>query len=305
MEQENRGGIDLHIHSMFSDDGQLTPTELVKKCYENNIKIMAIADHNTIKANKSAREEAQKYGIQYLSAIEIDCVFKGVSFHLLGYGIMEDSPDFLVLEKNMRSQNILASKKRQKLIKKMGFDLTYEELCAAVSADADSKEIWTGELFAEILLTKKEYLEDERLKPYRTGGNRSDNPYVNFYWDYCSQDKLCDVKMNLMEMAQAITIIHNNCGKAVLAHPGNNLKNHPEMLDELVALGLDGIEALSSYHNEERALYYYEEAIRHHLMVTAGSDFHGKTKPSVFLGGYPTILEESILKQYLKESGLL
>ena len=27
--------IDLHMHSLYSDDGEFTPTQLVEKCYGN------------------------------------------------------------------------------------------------------------------------------------------------------------------------------------------------------------------------------------------------------------------------------
>ena len=37
--------IDLHMHSLYSDDGEFTPTQLVEKCYDAGIRIMAIADH--------------------------------------------------------------------------------------------------------------------------------------------------------------------------------------------------------------------------------------------------------------------
>ena len=51
--------IDLHMHSKYSDDGQYTPNELVEMCHRSGIKIMAIADHNSVKAIDEAKEAAK------------------------------------------------------------------------------------------------------------------------------------------------------------------------------------------------------------------------------------------------------
>ena len=54
----NKSYIDLHIHSLYSDDGEFTPTQLVEMCYEAGVKIMAIADHNWVKAIDEAKKKA-------------------------------------------------------------------------------------------------------------------------------------------------------------------------------------------------------------------------------------------------------
>ena len=56
--------------------------------------------------------------------------------------------------------------------------------------------VFTGEAFAQALLEDERYLQLEALKPYREKGERSDNPYVNFYWDYYSQGKALYTKVN-------------------------------------------------------------------------------------------------------------
>ncbi len=65
--------IDLHIHSKYSDDGEFTPIQLVEQCYNAGIKIMSIADRNSVKAIDAAKEAAAKLNIKYIPGIEIDC----------------------------------------------------------------------------------------------------------------------------------------------------------------------------------------------------------------------------------------
>ena len=145
------------------------------------------------------------------------------------------------------------------------------------------------------------YLNHELLKPYREGKDRGDNPYVNFYWDYYSQGKPCYVEIQYLSLQETIQIINEHGGIAVLAHPGNNLKGKFELFDEMVKEGIQGVECFSSYHSEEVNKYFYEKAKEYNLLYTCGSDFHGKTKPSISLGHngckHPEEVE-TLLKKY-------
>lgn len=277
--------IDLHMHSRYSEDGEFTPAELVEQCRRQGITVMSVTDHNCTRANREARPAAEANGIRYISGIEIDCVYKGLNFHVLGYGMDERSPDLARIEEQIERQSFLASLERLEKTQALGFFVTQNEMWA-LSKDAYWKGSWPGELFAEVLLAKPEYAAHPLLQPYRPGGSRSDNPYVNFYWDYYAQGKPCYVNMEYPPMRDITAIIHRNHGKAILAHPGVNLKGHEELLGEILRLGFDGVEAFSSYHTPAQAAEFYRQATERGLFATCGSDYHGKAKPAVQLGGH-------------------
>ena len=270
--------IDLHMHSMYSDDGEYTPTQLVDMCHEAGVKIMAIADHNWVKANEEAKKHADELGMTYIPAIEIDCTYKGVNLHVLGYGI-DNQEVFNQLGEDIEKQELACSMKKLELTNALGFDLKKEQLDAL-----STNGVYTGEMFGEALLNDSRYDDHELLKPYRQGGERSDNPYVNFYWDYYAQGKPCYTEIHFPTLEETIQLIHQHGGVALLAHPGNNLKGQFELFDEMVALGLDGVECFSSYHTSETNEYFYNKAKELNVLYTCGSDFHGKTKPSIYLG---------------------
>ncbi len=46
---------DLHMHSRYSEDGELTPAELVGQCYRLGITTMSITDHNCARARRRRR----------------------------------------------------------------------------------------------------------------------------------------------------------------------------------------------------------------------------------------------------------
>jgi len=290
--------IDLHMHSAYSDDGEYTPVELVTMCGQAGIRIMAVTDHNCARANVDAQREAERLNIKYLPGVELECTWQDMVFHLLGYQIDYKSSDFEKIESNIREQSLEASRERLRLIRKLGFHVTEDELYA-VSGKRYWKDYWSGEIFAEILLNKPEYMDNEILRHYRPGGSKGDNPYVNIYWDYFAQGKPCYAEMIFPGLKEAIEIIKDNGGKSVLAHPGNNLKNRFALLDEMITLGLDGVEVFSSYHDRSDAEHFYKEARKHSLMITCGSDFHGKTKPSIRLGESGCFIEESEIERQL------
>ncbi len=276
--------MDLHMHSRYSDDGQFTPSELVGKCAEKGIRMMSVTDHNCAKANEEAMKAAKEKGITYIPGIEIDCTYKDTNFHVLGYGIDFWSSDFEKIEKNIDSQSFEASLVRLAKTQALGFEQITEEDMWVLSKNNYWQRSWSGEMFAEVLLAMPEYAAHPILKPYRPGGERSDNPYVNFYWDYYSQGKPCYAKIDYPAMEEIIDMLHHNHGVAVIAHPGVNLKGKEFLLDDILNLGIDGIEAYSSYHSPAQAGYYDQVAQEKKIFVTCGSDYHGKTKPSIGIG---------------------
>lgn len=82
-EEDFKGSVDLHMHSCFSD-GKLTPDELVKDAQNKGIRLIAIADHNTVEGYKQTDILKSE---TVIPAIEFDCWYKGVLVHILGYGI--------------------------------------------------------------------------------------------------------------------------------------------------------------------------------------------------------------------------
>lgn len=299
--------IDLHMHSLHSDDGQFSEAELVNKCKEAGVQIMAISDHDHYIANLKASKLAENAGIQYIQAMEISVEYKSYYFHLLAYGFKLNEEMKQYREK-MEVQLIDLSKESLKLVQKLGFDICEDDLKRVEKENA--KGVWTGEMFAEVLLEDERFIDHPILLPYREGGSRSINPFVNFYWDYFAQGKPCFVELELPDLKEAVDTIHRNGGIAVLAHPGINLKVD-WILEDIIQTGIDGIEVCSSYHSQEEVDHYYEIALKNNLIATCGSDYHGKTKPAISLLGFkiPSILLKETyfkhLEKQLKEKGVL
>jgi predicted metal-dependent phosphoesterase TrpH len=80
----------------------------------------------------------------------------------------------------------------------------------------------------------------------------------------------------------AIERIKELRGIPILAHPSDTGE---ENIRQLIGAGLEGLEVYSPYHDPREQEAFRALAERHGLLVTAGSDFHGKgVKPDVELG---------------------
>lgn len=289
--------IDLHMHSFYSDDGEFKPRELVDLCLEKNIKYFSIADHNCAKAIEEAKEYCRGKDIEIIPAIELDCTIDKVNLHVLGYGIDYRKSIFNEIEENIIFQEQAASKKRMKLVRELGIDFSDEDI-----KSLSRNGVVNGEMIAEAAIKFDKNHENSLLMPYYENGSRSDNPYVNFYWDYCAQGKPAYAEVKFIDLQEAIKIIEESGGIPVLAHPGNNVKENMNLLESIISCGIKGIEVYSSYHSKEQVSFYREFALKHNLLLTCGSDFHGKTKPSIFIGDTDCEKNEEIIISELKKS---
>ncbi|MGB7060818.1 MAG: PHP domain-containing protein, partial [Candidatus Zixiibacteriota bacterium] len=86
--------IDLHIHTTASD-GLLTPEQVVEFAKEAGLSAISITDHDTINGYLAAKEKAGELDIELIPAVELSVSSGDDDFHLLGYLIDCENPEFL------------------------------------------------------------------------------------------------------------------------------------------------------------------------------------------------------------------
>lgn len=294
--------LDLHIHSNVSNDGEFSPQQLVDSCAKNGLKIISITDHNSIRGISVAQKAIKINALDLLiiPALELDCHYNGINLHILGYGIDLQEAWFSSYEQFLNDQERKTSKLRVAKIRDLGIHLVTEKL-DQISIDG----ILTGEMIAEVALKDNQNSDNPHLAPYRKGGKRADNPLVNFYWDFCAQGKPAYVEIEFVTGKEAIKRIKDAGGLAVLAHPGNNIGMNESLLKQILQCGLDGIEVYSTYHNAETIKFYRQKALDNHVLMTLGSDYHGKTKPSIKLGNFDCPDEQLITQSFLRRLNIV
>ena len=257
--------IDLHIHTTASD-GSLTPSQVVRYAKEKNLKAISITDHDTIEGNEEAIMEGRREGIEVVPRVEISVDYSPGTMHMLGYFItIEDTP----LKEKLTILQDSRADRNPKIVKKlneMSLALTYDE----VAQESGGGQI--GRPHIARVLVKKGYVKSiqEAFNKYLGKGAPA---YIDKF---------------RLSAKEAITVITNAGGIPVLAHPFTLNCNKSDELDDLVERlveqGLEGLEVYYSEHDERNTSHYHLLAKRYNLVITGGSDFHGKNMQGIDLG---------------------
>ena len=255
--------IDLHTHSRKSD-GVDTPTELVEKAAEAGVKVLAITDHDTVSGWEEAAAAAARVGIGLVPGIEVSTrseVEGGrISVHILAY--LPDPtnvPLMTELEKTRSSRLTRA----QEMVNRLSADypLSWEDVLAELEPGATVGR----PAIADALVTKG--IVPTRSDAFTSILHRRSPYYVSDY----SIDTL-----------KAIGLIRAAGGVSVIAHPlidfpaGRSESDLPaKHFERLISAGLDGIEINHRSVPEFARPWLKELALRHNLVVTGSSDYHG------------------------------
>ena len=263
-------GIDLHIHSTASD-GSFTPAEILEHAQKLNLAAIAITDHDSIDGSREALQSGIPPSLNFLTGVEISAAhppfFPGPgSFHILGYSINLDNRELNQALSRLQDARRNRNPAILRRLNELGFQITLEEV---------NQEVGEGQLgrpHIAYAMVKKGFVAsiDEAFDKY-LGTNGP--AYVDKY---------------RIECEQAINIIRAAGGIPVLAHPALlNIENNQKLdalLQNLMKLGLAGIEVYYPGHSLQQIQEYSELAEKQGLLMTGGTDFHGTITPQIKMG---------------------
>lgn len=257
--------LDLHVHSSFSD-GTMSPAELVALACKKNLTAISLTDHDTMAGFDSAVQAAEGLALEVVPGLEISVIHADISLHVLGYYMDTHNPDLndalgrLQVGREVRNVTILERLAQQ------GIDVSLADL------DRVSPSGQTGRPhIARIMLEKGAVWSMQEA-----------------FERYLGRDACAYVSRTVLSAEEAIHTIRGAGGLAVLAHPlqlDSTLLKLPAVLEQLVPLGLDGLEGYYPTHSAKIRRKILEIAKKFGLILTGGSDFHGDIKPGTSLAG--------------------
>jgi predicted metal-dependent phosphoesterase TrpH len=265
-EHSSPRGIDLHAHTTASD-GSVSPADLIRKAVEIGLLAVAVTDHDTIGGLAEAQAEATRTGIDFVTGVELSVEDSGGRFHLLGYLFRADDPTLTETLARIRARRNERNEKMAELMREMGLPVTMDD----VRAEAGDGDVIARPHFAAAFVKKGVVAT-----------------YQEAFDKYLATGKPLYQPKEVLTPADAIALIHQAGGLAVMAHP-KLVPLAPDALAQRVAdlvenAGMDGLECYYSQHSPEETERFLAIAERHNLVVTGGSDFHGTPKPHVVLG---------------------
>lgn len=250
--------IDLHLHTTASD-GTQTPPAVVAAAVHARLSAIAITDHDTVAGIAEARRAAEGTGLAVIAGVELSAYQGEHEVHVLGLHLERLPTIDAALEsfRNARHERALQIVGRLNAI---GVKITFDDVVASARGGA------LGRPHVAKALVENGWAHDIR----------------DAFDRYLGAGKPGFLEKRKMGMRDAIGLIHDTGGIAVLAHPGASTGT--TRLEALRQVGLDGVEVLHPSHSGEDRRRLLDAANELGLVPSGGSDSHGATEGSRVIG---------------------
>lgn len=254
---------DLHLHSNYSD-GSNSPKELVEKVKTHELSAFALTDHDTIAGCIEIKKYLPK-DIKFIAGTELTCLADTVKCHILGYNCNPENETLnqLILKgKQLRRQKL--DKRIQYLSDIWNVNLTQDELDWLYSRNSVVK-IHIGNILVNRGLADNNI---DAMKKYLDG---------------------CQTGNTRFDGAEGIQSIEESGGIPVWAHPlGGEGEKHlsPDefykKFDIMKSFGIKGLECYYSRYNLDEIKFLVDFASKNNMLISGGSDYHGRNKTVKF-----------------------
>src|SRR5215470_17341423 len=255
--------IELQSHSTVSD-GQLAPGEVVARAAEAGVTTLALTDHDAVAGVAEAAAEAERLAIELVPAIEMSCVHEyAEDLHVCGYWVdlerIGPACERAQEERRARAGEIVEN------LRGFGFDLTLDDAIREAGG------------------------ADSIGRPHIAKAAGATGDLGPFFEEYLVPGAKAFVPRRWPDAEQAIALIHDAGGVAVIAHPYWDISAPGEVDDLIRSLGADGVETFYPTHSEEQTKHLLELCDELGLVPTGSSDYHGPThKTFAKFGAYDT-----------------
>jgi 3',5'-nucleoside bisphosphate phosphatase len=249
--------VDLHSHTVFSD-GSLTPTQLVRLAMTNGVRALSVTDHDHTGGIDEALEVGNAAGVEIIPGIELSASYAEFEdIHILAYYFAWHDPH---LRARLESFRVARETRAERILERINAKLAaegrapivYEAVKAQVQGAFGRPHIATA------------LIEHGHVPDMNTA-----------FKEYLIP---CNVPKYYMPADEALALIRQARGLSSAAHPRFITPDRArlrQVIQDLSALGLDGVEAYHSDHDAEMRLYFIRLANQFGMLVTGGSDYHG------------------------------
>ena len=248
--------------------------------------MLAITDHDTTAGVPAALEAARRHKITVVPGVEISTISGREEIHLLGYFVDLDNPELQELLVHTRERRRERAEQMLVRLAQLGLPLELDRVISHVGQDRS-----VGRAHVAMALVE--------------AGHVSSFDEAFSLW--IGRDCPAYVERYKIPPEDAIQLVRKCGGIPVLAHPytytrsgalrtGLDLKR---WLPRLWAAGLMGIEAYYPHYPHRITRRLLTLAIRYDLLISGGSDFHGKAVENG-LGSVavPTIVWEGLERRH-------
>jgi predicted metal-dependent phosphoesterase TrpH len=251
--------IDLHLHSTASD-GVISPTQLVDAARAEGVDVIALTDHDSIDGLGEARHAAATAGgVHVIAGVELSAHDADREVHVLGLHLERLDTLWGRLAELSDARRARANEMVQRL-NAVGVRIAFDDVIALAGESALGRPHIARALVAHGWAHDHRDAFDRYLLPGRPG--------------YVAKRQL--------PVREAIAILHEAGGLAVLAHPAD--EDSLERIGAFALDGLDGVEVAHPSLGAEARARLRAAADHLGLVKSGGSDWHGLKEGSKRIG---------------------
>lgn len=263
---------DLHCHTKISD-GSVGIEEIIAMAKRRGLSAISITDHDTTAGAIRAVIIGKRHQLNVIHGVEFSAFDSQTNkkVHLLCYA--SDTPDRL--EGLCRKAGESRKKASMAMVRKV---MRYYPISPdmIVKCATGSTNIYKQHIMHALM-----------------DAGYADSVYGELYDKLFSPEQgTAYISPEYPDFREVLELIHSSGGIAVMAHPP--MYHSEDLLEEMVSLGLDGIEVWHPNHTEEDVRRLSDFADRHNLLKTGGSDFHGMYSPYARPLGSATMPDEDL-----------
>jgi 3',5'-nucleoside bisphosphate phosphatase len=246
---------DLHSHSSVSD-GTEPPAVVIRRAATAGLDVIALTDHDTVAGQREAAS-ALPEGLTLLPGAELSCRLEGHSVHLLAYLFDPENDELAGEMAEIRESRLYRARAMVDKLAELGAPVTWEEVSEIAGGGVVGRpHIARAMIEAGVVPSFDEAFGPEWLGP---GGPAHVSRYA-------------------LDPAKAIQLVSSAGGVTALAHPRGQTRGWQvpsEVIADLAAAGLTGIEVNHPQQDEQERSRLSELASRLGLVASGGSDDHG------------------------------
>lgn len=256
--------IDLHSHSDVSD-GTQRPADVVRRAAAAGLDVLALTDHDTVAGHGEAAA-ALPPGLTLVPGMELSCLSRGSSVHLLAYLFDPAEPVLRAELERIRNDRVRRAREMVERLAALGVPVTWAQVRRLAAAAGDGATAEAGGAVgrphiarAMVEVGAVATVADAFTPQWIAAGGRA---YVGRY---------------ALDPVRAVELVRRAGGVAVLAHPYAR-RGGPaddELVASLAAAGLHGIEVDHPDQDAADRERLREVADDRGLVVTGSSDDHG------------------------------
>jgi predicted metal-dependent phosphoesterase TrpH len=250
--------VDLHTHSTASD-GARAPRDVVRAARELQLAAIALTDHDTVDGLAEARDEGRVLGVRIVAGIELSAVEGDAETHVLGLHL-QDAGRLDAQLRELRAMRLTRAERIVARLNELGVRVTLEDVLSQSAGGA------VGRPHIARALVNDGWATDMR----------------DAFDRYLGNGRAAFVPKDRLSIGDAIAMIHDAGGLAILAHPGQS--GNRKRIETLAGVGLDGVEVRHPSHNAEDIARLSALVEHFRLIPSGGSDWHGVAEGGRTLG---------------------